>query len=83
MEYCDSIKKEAKKRQVSDNLLYVLLYDYLFGEGLKNCGGKLKKFIHAQKIPLEAALARYKIKMKAKTNEELLPEHIRNPGTFR
>eukprot|EP01091_Cochliopodium_minus_P009443 TRINITY_DN2323_c1_g1_i2.p1 TRINITY_DN2323_c1_g1~~TRINITY_DN2323_c1_g1_i2.p1 ORF type:complete len:525 (-),score=151.30 TRINITY_DN2323_c1_g1_i2:408-1982(-) len=78
LDNCENVIKESKIRQISGNLLNVLVYDMLIGEGIKG-GGKLKKFISSQKPPLISALARLKIKHKARLNEELLPESIRNP----
>ena len=59
--------------QLKYSLALVLVYDCLFGQGLK-CGGKFKQIITRNKSSLNAALARMKIKAKVTSNEELLPE---------
>jgi hypothetical protein len=55
----------------------VLVYDLLFGIGA-GATGPYKQQLIQSKTRLQAELARLKIRRKVKTNEELIPEHIRN-----
>jgi putative methyltransferase len=66
----------------------VLIYELLFssvlqGENKIVGGGKAKKSILEYRTQLNSALARLKIRKKAKDNNELLPEHIRNPSKLK
>ncbi|XP_072325410.1 28S rRNA (cytosine-C(5))-methyltransferase isoform X3 [Scyliorhinus torazame] len=64
----DLLKKE-KKLQI--NVAKVLVYDLLFGKGLK-CGGSWKALIMKHRSQLKSALARLKVKRKVSCNEDLL-----------
>lgn len=57
----------------------VLVYDLLFGQGLK-CGGNWKTMMLKQRSRLQAALARMKVKQKVSRNEDLLPANVKNAG---
>lgn len=56
----------------------VLVYDLLFGQGLK-CGGSWKAMIMKHRSRLQASLARMKVKQKVSCNEDLLPANVRKP----
>jgi putative methyltransferase len=58
-------------------LLYVSLYDLLFGRQKIQGGGHVKKELMKHQNALRAALVRMKIKAKVATNEDLLPEENR------
>ncbi|XP_041054354.1 probable 28S rRNA (cytosine-C(5))-methyltransferase [Carcharodon carcharias] len=64
----DLLKKE-KKLQI--NVAKVLVYDLLFGKGLK-CGGSWKALIMKHRSQLKSALARLKVKRKVSCNEDLI-----------
>ncbi|NXN37379.1 NSUN5 methyltransferase, partial [Rhinoptilus africanus] len=49
----------------------VLVYDLLFGKGLK-CGGRWKALARRHRARLEAELARLKVRQKVSRNEDLL-----------
>lgn len=49
----------------------VLVYDLLFGKGLK-CGGRWKALARRHRARLEAELARLKVQQKVSRNEDLL-----------
>lgn len=49
----------------------VLVYDLLFGKGLK-CGGRWKALTRRHRARLEAELARMKVRRKVSRNEDLL-----------
>lgn len=49
----------------------VLVYDLLFGKGLK-CGGRWKALARRHRARLEAELARMKVRHKVSRNEDLL-----------
>ncbi|RMC10929.1 hypothetical protein DUI87_12642 [Hirundo rustica rustica] len=54
----------------------VLVYDLLFGKGLK-CGGRWKALARRHRARLEAELARLKVRHKVSRNEDLLaPETV-------
>ncbi|KAF1664985.1 putative 28S rRNA (cytosine-C(5))-methyltransferase, partial [Aptenodytes patagonicus] len=60
--------------------LQVLVYDLLFGKGLK-CGGRWKALARRHRARLEAELARLKVQQKVSRNEELLaPAQAASPG---
>lgn len=69
--------KFQKKVQGSTALLYVSLYDLLFGREKIQGGGHLKKELMQFHNAFKAALVRMKIKAKVSTNEGLLPEENR------
>ncbi|GAB9462828.1 hypothetical protein Gpo141_00000311 [Globisporangium polare] len=69
--------KFQKKVQGSTALLYVSLYDLLFGREKIQGGGHLKKELMQYHNAFKAALVRMKIKAKVSTNEGLLPEENR------
>ncbi|KAM4886758.1 LOW QUALITY PROTEIN: 28S rRNA (cytosine-C(5))-methyltransferase [Sylvia borin] len=59
-------------------LAKVLVYDLLFGQGLK-CGGRWKALARRHRARLEAELARMKVRQKVSRNEDLLaPEKAVN-----
>ena len=53
----------------------VLVYDFLFGHGLR-VGGHFKLVMTRNKTSLNAALARMKIKSQVVHNKDLLPSNI-------
>lgn len=58
----------------------VLVYDLLFGKGLK-CGGRWKALARRHRARLEAELARLKVQQKVSRNEDLLaPVQAASPG---
>ncbi|NWW86167.1 NSUN5 methyltransferase, partial [Rhynochetos jubatus] len=58
----------------------VLVYDLLFGKGLK-CGGRWKALARRHRARLEAELARLKVQQKVSRNEDLLaPAQGGSPG---
>ncbi len=66
--------KESKK--TDHHLLLVLCYEFLLGQspGDIRGGGRAKAFVMKHKTRLTAELARLKVRRKAATNEDLLPE---------
>ncbi|XP_068715150.1 28S rRNA (cytosine-C(5))-methyltransferase-like isoform X2 [Montipora foliosa] len=66
------LKLEKKLRH---NHALVLVYDFLFGQGIQ-CGGDLKHSVTKHKSSLQSCLARLKIKAKVYKNEDLLPKQI-------
>ncbi|MBN3309030.1 HIP1 protein, partial [Amia calva] len=54
------------------NVAKVLVYDLLFGQGVK-CGGVWKALMTKHGPRLQAALARLKVKKKVSRNQDLLP----------
>ncbi|XP_074888471.1 28S rRNA (cytosine-C(5))-methyltransferase [Buteo buteo] len=61
-------------------LAKVLVYDLLFGKGLK-CGGRWKAVARQHRARLEAELARLKVQQKVSRNEDLLaPVQAAYPG---
>uniref|UniRef100_K3WX53 SAM-dependent MTase RsmB/NOP-type domain-containing protein n=1 Tax=Globisporangium ultimum (strain ATCC 200006 / CBS 805.95 / DAOM BR144) TaxID=431595 RepID=K3WX53_GLOUD len=69
--------KFQKKLQGSTALLYVSLYDLLFGREKIQGGGHLKKELMKFQNAFKEALVRMKIKAKVSSNEGLLPEENR------
>lgn len=55
----------------ADGCPQVLVYDLLFGKGLK-CGGRWKALVRRHRARLEAELARLKVRRGVSRNEELL-----------
>ncbi|XP_012693258.1 probable 28S rRNA (cytosine-C(5))-methyltransferase [Clupea harengus] len=70
--------KLLKGTKLRINLAKVLVYDLLFGQGLK-CGGSWKAMIMKHRSRLQASLARMKVKQKVSCNEDLLPANVRKP----
>ena len=60
-------------------IIYVLVYDLLFGRGKIEGGGAMKKKLLEHSRVMSTALVRLKIRRKAKSNEELLPLDLRKP----
>ncbi|GBG27581.1 25S rRNA cytosine-C5-methyltransferase rcm1 [Hondaea fermentalgiana] len=65
----------------STGLLYVMLYDHLFGKGIKG-GGAVKRAIIEQDKALRTSLAEIMREKGAKAPEDLLPAHIRDAPKF-
>ncbi|XP_068757928.1 28S rRNA (cytosine-C(5))-methyltransferase-like [Montipora capricornis] len=63
------------EKMLRHNHALVLVYDFLFGQGIQ-CGGDLKHSITKHKSALQSCLARLKIKAKVYKNEDLLPKQI-------
>lgn len=57
-------------------MMYVMLYDFLFGQGIRG-GGAVKRLVQQEKNVLHAALVRLKIKRRVADNADLLPAHVR------
>lgn len=57
----------------------VLVYDLLFGKGLK-CGGRWKALARRHRARLEAELARLKVQQKVSRNEDLLAPQAASPA---
>ncbi|NWI95991.1 NSUN5 methyltransferase, partial [Pitta sordida] len=73
-----ALLKAEKKLQ--PQLAKVLVYDLLFGKGLR-CGGRWKALARRHRARLEAELARLKVRHKVSRNEDLLaPEQAASPG---
>ncbi|XP_076129569.1 28S rRNA (cytosine-C(5))-methyltransferase [Alosa pseudoharengus] len=68
--------KLIKETKLRINLAKVLVYDLLFGQGLK-CGGHWKTLMMKHRSRLQAALARMKVKKKVSCNEDLLPANVK------
>lgn len=60
-----------EERKLKMNVAKVLVYDILFGKGLK-CGGVWKMIARKHQARLKADLARLKVKKKVSCNEDLL-----------
>ncbi|XP_072514449.1 28S rRNA (cytosine-C(5))-methyltransferase [Salminus brasiliensis] len=69
--------KLLKETKLRFNLAKVLVYDLLFGRGLK-CGGAWKAMMVKHRSRLQAALARMKVKQKVSRNEDLLPPSVQD-----
>jgi putative methyltransferase len=69
------VQKQCKK--ISKPVLTILIYDLLFGKGIRNAGN-YKQLIMKHKARLNAELVKIKIKMGVKDNKDLIPDHIRN-----
>ncbi|NXX80975.1 NSUN5 methyltransferase, partial [Urocolius indicus] len=59
------------EKKLTPQLAKVLVYDLLFGKGLK-CGGRWKALAQRHRARLQAELARLKVQQKVSSNEELL-----------
>ncbi|XP_058710714.1 28S rRNA (cytosine-C(5))-methyltransferase isoform X3 [Poecile atricapillus] len=59
------------EKKLAPQLAKVLVYDLLFGKGLK-CGGRWKALARRHRARLEAELARMKVRYKVSRNEDLL-----------
>uniref|UniRef100_A0A8C9ML30 28S rRNA (cytosine-C(5))-methyltransferase n=1 Tax=Serinus canaria TaxID=9135 RepID=A0A8C9ML30_SERCA len=59
------------EKKLTPQLAKVLVYDLLFGKGLK-CGGRWKALARRHRARLEAELARMKVRRKVSRNEDLL-----------
>ncbi|NXC86852.1 NSUN5 methyltransferase, partial [Cercotrichas coryphoeus] len=59
------------EKKLAPQLAKVLVYDLLFGKGLK-CGGRWKALARRHRARLEAELARMKVRRKVSRNEDLL-----------
>ncbi|KAK3705446.1 hypothetical protein QZH41_019899 [Actinostola sp. cb2023] len=68
-------KLQKHEKQLKYSLALVLVYECLFGRGLK-CGGKFKQIVTRNKSSLNAALARLKIKAKVTRSIDLLPKKL-------
>ncbi|NWU73319.1 NSUN5 methyltransferase, partial [Pterocles burchelli] len=68
------------EKKLPPQLAKVLVYDLLFGKGLK-CGGRWKLVARRHRARLEAELARLKVQRKVSRNEDLLaPAQAAGPG---
>nr|XP_006820464.1 PREDICTED: putative methyltransferase NSUN5-like [Saccoglossus kowalevskii] len=65
-------EKFLKKNPV---LAQVLVYEFLFGKGIR-CSGKMKNVIMSHKAALQASLTRIKIKQQVSKNQDLLPKDV-------
>ncbi|XP_055652414.1 28S rRNA (cytosine-C(5))-methyltransferase isoform X1 [Falco peregrinus] len=68
------------EKKLPPQLAKVLVYDLLFGKGLK-CGGRWKALARRHRARLEAELARLKVQRKVSRSEDLLaPVAAASPG---
>ncbi|NXK28882.1 NSUN5 methyltransferase, partial [Arenaria interpres] len=68
------------EKKLPPQLAKVLVYDLLFGKGLK-CGGRWKALARRHQARLKAELARLKVQRKVSCNEDLLaPAQAASPG---
>ncbi|XP_060703724.1 probable 28S rRNA (cytosine-C(5))-methyltransferase [Hemiscyllium ocellatum] len=74
----DLLKKEKKLQM---NVAKVLVYDFLFGKGLK-CGGTWKVLIMKHRSQLKSALARLKVKRKVSRNEDLIETKVSSKEAY-
>eukprot|EP01103_Thecamoeba_quadrilineata_P006794 TRINITY_DN16521_c0_g1_i1.p1 TRINITY_DN16521_c0_g1~~TRINITY_DN16521_c0_g1_i1.p1 ORF type:complete len:484 (+),score=83.53 TRINITY_DN16521_c0_g1_i1:20-1471(+) len=65
-------------KKIKKNLVYVMIYDLLFGKKEISGGGEAKRQIIKFKTTLLSTLARHKIKMKVQHDQDLIPPHLRN-----
>ncbi|NXE67046.1 NSUN5 methyltransferase, partial [Calcarius ornatus] len=70
------------EKKLAPQLAKVLVYDLLFGKGLK-CGGRWKALARRHRARLEAELARMKVRHRVSRNEDLLaPEKAASTAAF-
>ncbi|KAL7684835.1 putative SAM-dependent methyltransferase RsmB/NOP2-type, RNA (C5-cytosine) methyltransferase [Plasmopara halstedii] len=74
---CHKALKMRKISKETSSLIFVALYDLLFGRKIIQGGGFVKKALLQHQTSLRAALARLKIKHKVTSNEALLPPENR------
>ncbi|KAF1791131.1 hypothetical protein JG687_00003867 [Phytophthora cactorum] len=74
---CHKALKTAKNTKEPPALVFVALYDLLFGRQKIQGGGYVKKALMQHQTSFRAALARLKIKRKVASNEALLPPENR------
>jgi putative methyltransferase len=61
----------------------VLIHDLLFTKrGIQSSDGPLKQAVMRHKARLKAELVKYKIKMGAKTNDDLVSQKVKDAGTW-
>jgi len=65
----------------NEALLYVMLYDHLFGQGIKG-GGAVKRAILAHDAKLKQALASVMALRNVTDQKALVAEHVRNAPSF-
>ena len=71
----------AQEKRLYYNLALVLLHDLLFtNHGIQASDGIYRRAVIKHEIQLRAELVRLKIRMRVKSNEELIPKDIRNSG---
>ena len=70
--------KETKLKR--NGMVYVLVYDFMFGHGRIQGGGLVKKKVLACSNRMQSALARIKIRQRVKENIDLLPPYLRKPN---
>ncbi|CAG8516308.1 4894_t:CDS:10 [Paraglomus brasilianum] len=69
----------AQEKRLYYNLALVLLHDLLFtNHGIQASDGIYRRAVIKHEIQLRAELVRLKIRMRVKSNEELIPKDIRN-----
>ncbi|KAJ2995071.1 putative 28S rRNA (cytosine-C(5))-methyltransferase [Globomyces sp. JEL0801] len=71
------VDKKLLYAVLSKPLLTILIYDLLFGKGIKS-GGAYKPLVLKHRARLNAELVKIKIKRRCKDNKDLIPDHIRN-----
>ncbi|KAE9030410.1 hypothetical protein PR003_g10349 [Phytophthora rubi] len=74
---CHKALKTPKTAKEPPALVFVALYDLLFGRQKIQGGGYVKKALVQHQTAFRAALARFKIKRKVASNEALLPPENR------
>ena len=60
-------------------MLYVMLFDYMFGKGIKS-GGAVKRLIVAHKESLQSVLSKVKDEASVSDNRDLIPASMRLSG---
>jgi putative methyltransferase len=76
-EIMDTTQIAKQEKKMPRILLMVLIYDLLFGKGIRQ-GGEYKKQIMRHKSRLHSELVKIKVKRKCNSNQDLIPEHIQN-----
>jgi len=71
-------KGKGKGKGTEDKFVASLMvYDLLFGRGIQ-CGGPLKAALQTHKAKLKEELVKVKAREKAASDEDLIPERVRN-----
>lgn len=70
----------AEWNSVRQSVLYVMIYDFLFGKGIQG-GGAVKRLIMKHKDRLCSTLTRLRRIKCVQSNAELLPKHLRSRTT--
>lgn len=69
--------------QLPRTMALVLIHDLLFTKrGIQSSDGPLKQAVMRHKARLKAELVKYKIKMGAKTDDDLVSQKVKDAGTW-